>query len=370
MTRQLLLLSLICGFALSACGLTEEVPPTPRPPTITPTKISTPLPYVPTELPAGFDDDNPIQIVIVPADSVVASQRLDEFESALQNLTDVVISVVLADNDDEAYDAVCASSQGIVSAGWLDGMSFVANSLANCGIGILQAQTEAGTGELGVMLVNMTANETEGETDDDTDTASETDDDEPETENPELVASANGVICRLGVDDLYSWTLPVLYYGAEGITPGDLLEVNDVTNNDELIADLESGDCDAGGMSLADWETYLEADEDGSLADAVEVVFTSPEIPYNVFSFSSALSLDAIADISDALLQMEFATGRVEPSAEATEDPNVDLPNSFDSDLLDAFFGDAVLIPVNEERLNELFSLFSATGINFAELND
>ncbi|MGB7341859.1 MAG: PhnD/SsuA/transferrin family substrate-binding protein [Phototrophicaceae bacterium] len=340
--HRFLLFSIV--FIVAACGSLEELPP-PRPPTITPTPISTPLPYVATAIPAGFNTDNPIQIVIVPADPVIAAERLEEFETTLQSLTDVTIRVVLAETQSEAFDAVCASQSGIVSAAWLDGMSFIANDFANCGVGVLQADTPDGTGTTGVLLLNR------------------------EFEEDGLESALESPLCRLGVDDLYSWTLPVLFYGAEGIELGDILEIDEGRDNDDIIDDIEAGRCAVIGMEENAWEAYLDADEDGSLAEAVTLIATSPEIPYNIFSFSVSLSIDAIADIEAGLRQMDIAAGRSEPDAEATVEPSsasVDV----DSDLMTAFFGEGSLISVTDADFADLFNFFNASGIAFSELNN
>lgn len=338
--QSLLLFSVL--FIVSACGSIEEPPPT-RIPTITPTPISTPLPYVATEIPAGFNTDNPIQIVIVPADVEVATENLAEFEATLQDLTEVTISVVLAETQTEAFNAVCNSGSGVISAAWLDGMSFVANDFANCGVGVLQSDTPEGTGTTGVLLLNR------------------------EFEEDGLESSLESPLCRLAIDDLYSWTLPLLFYGVEGISPAEILEIDEGRDNDDLIDDIEAGRCAVVGMEETAWEAYVDADEDGSLEEAVTLIATSPEIPYHVFSFSVSLSLDAIADIQAALLTMDIASGRSEPDAEATEEPtSVDI----DADLMTAFFGEGSLMAVTDADFAELFEFFNASGIAFSELNN
>jgi ABC-type phosphate/phosphonate transport system substrate-binding protein len=334
---------------LAACGSFEE-PPTRRPPTITPTPLSTELPVVETAIPVGFSVDNPIQLVIVPADPDAAEAGLDEFESILQSLTNVSINVVLADSQLEAYAAVCASSSGTVSAAWLDGMTFAANDLAGCGIGALQADTPDGTGETGVLLVNI------------------------EYEEDGIEATVDETLCRIAANDLFSWVLPVLFYGNEGFTVADIDDINELEDNDALIEALASGQCAAVGMSETTWEAYLDADEEGTLEENVVIAATSPEIPYHVFSFSVSLSLDAITDIQSALLQMDILAGRsdVEVDPESTEEApeqTGDLPE-VDADLMAAFFGDGSLMAVDTSDFEELFAFFEACGIDFAELDN
>lgn len=329
-------------FFLAACGSFSPPPPT-RVPSETPTPLSTELPVVATALPAGFNSDNPIQLVIIPADAEIATARLAEFESVLQSLTDVTISVILAETQIEAAGLVCDPESGIVSVAWLDGMSAITNQLAGCGLTALQADTLDGTGQTGVLIMNI------------------------EFQDDGLESAIESPFCRIAVDDLFGWTLPVLFYGAAGFTVPEILEVNELRDNDAIIADLIDGDCAVAGMSELEWEAYLDADEDGSLDESTLVVGTSPEIPYNAFSFSASLSLDAIAEIEAAILQMDASAGRSEPDSEATEEaPAPDV----DEELMNAFFGEGSLQSFDSSDLAEVLEFFRASGINFAEFGN
>src|SRR5690606_1929511 len=150
------------------------------------------LPVIATAIPAGFNQDNPIQIVIVPDDPEQAAERLDEFEDLLQSITDVAITVALAETQAEAFGLVCASASGTLSAAWLDGMTYATNYLQGCGVAVLQADTPEGTGETGVLLLNA------------------------EYEEAGIEGAAEETLCRISVDDFYSWTLPILFYWQAG----------------------------------------------------------------------------------------------------------------------------------------------------------
>lgn len=337
---------------LAGCGSIEPPPPSRTPlPTLTP--ISTPLPYIPTDIPAGFNDENPIQIVIVPADVEVATARLDEFESTLQELLDVTIRVVLAETDIEAAGLICDSESGILSAGWIDGMSAITLQLAGCGIGTIQADTPEGTGRTGVLLRNV------------------------EFDNSPLTSMLDAPLCRISATDLFSWTLPVLFYGNEGITVPQILEIREVADNDTIVADLRTGDCATAGMAEADWEAYLqaEADSDEELEEGdtllanVIVSGTSPEIPYRIMTFSASIFLDVVTEVETAILEMDVLAGRSDPPAEATEEPGANPPDVEES-LMTAFFGEGALQALDAESVQELIDFMLASGIDFAELGN
>ena len=325
---------------LAACGTLEES--TPVPPTITPTPISTELPPIATAIPAGFNTENPIQIVIVPANPDITEEQVSEFEEALNELTDVEITVAIVETQTEAYTAVCSAASGTISAAWVNGMTYAATSLNRCGTAGLQADTPEGTGQTGVLLINT------------------------EYQDNGLEDAIEETLCRISVDDFFSWTLPVLFYGAEGFTLADIVEVDEVDDNDALIDELASGDCAVSGMSEEAWEAYLEVDdeEDGTLGENVYVAATSPEIPYHVFSFSGAMTLDALQDIQSALIELDAESERDEVEPDST-----DVPPS-DAQMMIDLFGYGSFEAVDDGDMQEMLDFMQASGINFAGLAD
>lgn len=351
--RWHILLFLSVSLLVACSNLEEYVPPTP---TITPTPISTELPIVETAVPAGFNADNPLQIVIVPADPDIAEEDIAEFESALNDLTEVEITVALLETQTEAYTAVCSAASGTVSAAWVNGMTYTATKLNNCGTAGLQADTPEGTGQTGVLLLNI----------------------EYEEDGLAGVIENEATVCRISVDDVFSWTLPVVFYGAEGFTPADMIEVDELDDNDDLIEALKSGDCAVAGMSEEAWEAYLDAESDSDEEIAEEdmleanifVAATSPEIPYQVFSFSAAMSLDALQDIQSALLELDEQSGRAEIDPESTEEIPSDDSLVVDAALMIALFGYGSFEAVNDNELQDLLDFMQSSGINFARLAD
>lgn len=348
---------------LAACGLAEPdiVLPTA---TATGTPISTELPVVETAVPAGFSDDNPIQLVIVPADSEAASAAESAFEEQLTALVDVAIDVVLVDTQAEAAGRLCNSASGIQSAAWLDGMTYATIQARGCGVGVLRSEIDGETGETGVLLLNRETPITEENEDD--------------VEDPTLEDTVDGTICRLAVDDVFSWTLPVIYYATSGISIADVNDVNDIEDNDALVEAVSNGQCSTVGMREAEWEAYLDAAEDDTLENTVYIAQTSPEIPFGVFAFPFSTSLDVITQIEAALVQLDAAAGRssadtADDDAEATAEAgdNTDSADiAIDADVLAAFFGDGGFQRVSNEDFSELAALLEESGINFAELGN
>lgn len=343
--HYLLLLSVLF---LTACGVGPEI--TLPPPTITPTPISTELPVIATAIPAGFSSDNPIQIVIVPNDPEQANDVIDDFQDQLQSLTSVSIEVSLAETQSEAFGLICASASGTQSAVWVNGMTYATSNLQGCGVGVLQADTPQGTGETGVLLLNI------------------------DYEDSGITGAVEDTLCRISVDDLFSWTLPIIFYGIEDFMVLDIDNVNELEDNDALIEAVADGTCGAVGMSEEAWEAYLDADE--TLAENVIVAGTSPEIPFNVFAFPFSMSLDAIADIETALIRMDVAAGRSEieldnANPESTAEPSSSSDElDIDESMMEILFGEGAFEQVTSADFADVIAFLDSTNINFAELGN
>lgn len=359
-------LILLSVFTLTACGVGPEV--TLPAPTITTTPISTELPVIATSIPAGFSADNPIQIIIVPASAEQAVNVISDFEQQLEDLTDVSITVVLAETQAEATGLLCNSALGVQSAVWINGMSYATSNLQGCGVAVLQANTPEGTGETGVLLLN------------------------DDYEDTGIAGAVNDTLCRISIDDFYSWTLASLFYSIEGFSVLNIDDVNELEDNDALIAAVDDGTCASVGMTENTWQAYLDADEetreepaegeeleeDDTLEGRVIVAGTSPEIPFNVFAFPFSMSLDAIADIEAALIRMDVAAGRSDieiteetsQEAEVTEEPAEIDDLVIDADMMTILFGEGGFEQVGADDFTDLISFLESSNINFAELGN
>jgi hypothetical protein len=344
---------LVLVFVLSACGL--AVTPAPIIPTrVPPTPISTHLPPVATDIPAGFDSENPIQIVLVEA----ANAAVSDLEEQLNALTDIEISVVSVDSQAEAMNLLCASDSGAVSAAWLSGMTYAAAK--QCGIVSLQAElgTERipDTGEAGVLVVNA------------------------EFAEGGLSAAVAENFCRVSLSDFYGWLLPLMFFGAEEIDPTTLTDVVEYPDKEAMVAALASGECAAMGMSESEWNEYL--DSDSTLADTTAIVATSADFPHQIMVFPFAADLEVINEITGLLLQLDMASGRSgleteeaegTPEAEASEESATseatEAPEiSVDEDLMQSLFGEGYLTPTNAGDFALLDTFLESTGLNFAEI--
>jgi ABC-type phosphate/phosphonate transport system substrate-binding protein len=362
---------LILVLTLAACGGTVEPTPTvPPPPTATP--LSTALPDVATAIPAGFNEDNPLRLVIVPADENAAEDLVAELEAQLAGRTDLTLEVELVDSQPEALAALCNSSSDDVTAVWINGLTFAAALGQECGVPALQIQRGTGrdteTGEAGVLLFNT----------------------EAAGADATLDIVADNTFCRTSYTDLYSWIVPTMMLRGAGLDIAALNDIDERADYDELVAGVSTGTCVVIGLPARVWETYV--DDDSTLEETVTVAATSAEIPYGVLVVPFAASLDAINQLTEALLAIDVLFGEAEPveptptpESEATEAPDVEptieaegTPESTpevsdESELagqLGAFFGEGVLVRVDSSDFAEFNEFLVSTGINFGQLGN
>ncbi|MDQ7034134.1 MAG: hypothetical protein Q9P01_04665 [Anaerolineae bacterium] len=245
---------------LAACGC--NVVPTPTvPPRPTATPFSIPLPDVPTVIPVGFSEENPLRLVIAASDTDTAEDLVGELESQLAGRTALSLEVSIADSQSGALAAVCNPRSGQVSAAWIDGLTLIGAFGQECGIPVLQIQRGTGrnakTGESGVLLSNLEALETS-------------------SQDTGLAIVADNTFCRTTYTDLYSWVIPTMMLRGAGYDIADLNDVDEYADYDELLAEVSTGACTAIGLPQTVWEDYAAADDDeeddDSLAETVRLV--------------------------------------------------------------------------------------------------
>jgi hypothetical protein len=312
------------------------------------------LPSVATDIPAGFDSNNPIRIVIVGDDNNAA----DTLGEALNALSEIEVEVVLVDTQAEAMTMLCASDSGTVSAAWLEGKAYAA--ARQCGVASLQAERGTGRrsnrGEAGVLVINAQFNE---------------------GDNP-LAAALEENFCRVSVHDFYGWLVPQMLFAIAEINPATIADVKEYADNDALVAALASGECAAIGMSETQWEDYLDADSE--LESNISVVTTSAPFPHMIMVFPFAADLQVINELTGLLLQLDIASGRSgleaeeeataestaesTPEAEGTASPEISIE---DSDMT-ALFGEGYFVPVESGDFSILDAFLESTGLNFAEI--
>lgn len=290
----------------------------------TPTPISTPLPAVPTAIPVGQSDDNPLQMVISPFEPLAAARNVAaRFQSALEAESGLVIELVLVERKAEALAALCDSSSGQVSVAWLDGVGYMAATAQDCGQPTLQVERgrgrDATTGLAGQLIAN-------GEL------------------SISAVSQLSGDnFCRLGYEDFYSWLVPSLLFEANGINPlSDLDSISDYEEFPDLLQAVADGDCDAAGIA----EGAL--DDAADVRDAIDVVETTVPFPHAILMYPIEVPLGIRLTLTDALVAM-------------AQDEDT-------ADLLRTFLGQDALERANADDFIEFRNFMDRTGLDFAQL--
>jgi len=290
--------------------------------TATATPRSTPLPPVPTVLPPGTED-NPIRMLINPAESVSADQITD-FEEALREQSGLVVEITVVDRYAEALAALCDSRPTSVAVAWLDGASFQAAVAQNCGEPIMQVEqgrgSNAQTGVAGQIITSRRRGFSN------------------------VQALRGRTFCRMGLNDYYSWLVPSLIMRANGIDPvRDLEAVVDYSSRNELIEAIIEGECDATGMSETTFESLREVQR-----EALTVVGTSPEMPFAVLMYPLSLPLGERIRLDNALLALA-----VDPDGRAIMRPLLSLDG---------------LSRVSADDFEDLNEFLGRTRLDFAQL--
>lgn len=299
---SLLLMCLLCisaVFASCRAFSGESELPTP---THTPTPLSTALPEIATAVPAGLPS-NPLEMYIRPVDlsvldvpestaevdpdaeqteiPAVPSEAELELEAAILNATNVTVDIIPVSRPADALAALCTSA-GDASAVWVDGVAFSAALASNCGEPVYIVRKEINgrmqRGEAGVIVLNSSLGSSQ-------------------------VGALNGrVYCRLGIDDFYSWLLPLMVFRASNIDILNFDAIVDYEDVDSMIEAVVAGDCSGAGLSEVVYNQMLEDDEE--LADSLRVAITTPQIPYAVLMYPVEMQLGIRISLTDGLLEL------------------------------------------------------------------
>ncbi len=290
----------------------------------TPTPISTPLPAIPTAIPVGQSDENPLQMVIAPFEPLAAARNVAaRFQSALEAESGLIVEVVLVERTAEALAALCDSSSGQVSVAWLDGVGYMAATEQNCGQPTLQVERgrgrDATTGLAGQLIANHDL-------------------------GISAVSQLSGDnFCRLGYEDFYGWLVPSLLFEANGVNPlSDLDSISDYEELPELLEAVADGDCDAAGIP----EGALDDADD--VRDEIDVVETTVPFPHAILMYPIEAPLGIRLTLTDALVAM----------AQADDS----------ADLMRTFLGQDALERANADDFIEFRNFMDSTGLNFAQL--
>lgn len=294
---------------------------------LTPTPLSTPLPAVPTLIPAGAEG-NPIRLVVRPRGPAAdARNAAADVEAAILERSGLAVQVEVVERYAEALAALCDSAGGQVSAAWLNAPTYMAARAQNCGLPVLQIEQgtrqNARSGEAGLIIVAQDSSIRD-------------------------VRGLNGqTFCRLGYDDFYSWLAPSLVMRTSGLDPVSAPEaVVDYDDVPELIRAVADGDCDAAGIPESALEEYAGAL--GETAEAITTLATTITFPYGVLVMPDEIPLGVRLALTETLQAMS------EDNTEAVK--------------LRALLAQSALVPVTADDFADLADFMNSTGLDFAQL--
>lgn len=331
------------GLVFAGCGALGGEP-TPVP-TVTPTPI-TDIRFVATAVPAGLPE-NPLQMVMQPVSSslyvepevteepgvgevmlpVSSSQTKLDLEEAILNYSSVTVDIIPVERPADALRALCDASEH-VSAVWVDGVAFSAALAQNCGEPIYVVQKridgELESGESGLIIMSR------------------------QVSSGVLSNLDSKIFCRLGVDDFYSWLLPLMIFRANNVDPSRFEAVVDYDDNEALIDAVASGECAGAGLSGLVYEEITDGDEE--LTDSISVAFGTPSIPYAVLMYPVEMQLGIRVSLTEGLERL--------------------IEDDDDAALLGAFLGQDDLLSVDGADFTEYDAFLDEVGLDFSILGN
>lgn len=275
------MIGLVClALLLASCRRFGGGEPTARP-TLTATPRSTALPPVPTAVPLG-SEDNPLRMMIVQPTGAVSRQAVnnavEDLQAALLEDTGLTVVVDLVPSDAEALAALCASPGGDVAVAWLSGLAYAAAYAQECGSVALQVlrgqRASATSGDETVIIANRGL------------------------DIGGVADLADNSFCRLGVNDLYSWLVPLIMLDTAGVPVTALGDVTDFDDAAAMLAAVAAGDCDAAGISASQYAETVDA----ATRARVRTLQESVTIPYAVLVYPTVLPLGAREQLTSALI--------------------------------------------------------------------
>jgi ABC-type phosphate/phosphonate transport system substrate-binding protein len=217
----------------------------------------------------------------------------------------------------EALAALCASSPSDVTVAWLDGISYIAALAQNCGEASLQVERGRGSAASTGAAVSIVGS---GITN--------------------VQALAGRDYCRLGVQDYNTWLVPSLMMRLRGLdVVSDLEAVIDMDTAADLLEAVAAGDCSATALLEADYE-----DLDSEIQDELNVLDTSPPMPFGILTYPLTMPLGERIRLDDALLAVD---------GDAALQPFLDQDG---------------LRRVSESAFDDLSDFLDDSGLDFAQL--
>ncbi|MBK8021368.1 MAG: PhnD/SsuA/transferrin family substrate-binding protein [Chloroflexi bacterium] len=311
--------------SLAGCRRLVVVPPTERP-TTTPTPRSTHLPPAATPLPLG-SEQNPVHVLFPIIESGRSEQSIasaaDELAPELAQSSGLAVEVRVVQTDAEALAELCASTPEQVTVAWLSGVGYAAAYAQGCGSAALHVRRGERDQASAGMEVVLYGSRAAGGT---------------SLENLESKR-----VCRLGVDDLNTWLIPLLLLRGGGEELMASLTVEDYEDLDAILVALDEGDCAAAGMSAADFAERASA----ALRASVVTLAESAEIPFSVLVIPDFLPLGQANALIDAFTS---------------------IGNGARSSLLSPLLLQNEIAGAEDADFARLRAFFSQAGINLADL--
>ena len=262
--------------------------------------------------------------VMLPASSTQAELDL---EQAILKYSSVTVDIVPAANPADVLRALCDASER-VSAVWVDGVSFTAALAQNCGEPIYivekRIDNQRETGEAGVVIINRNLGSTQ------------------------LSVLNSRTFCRLGINDFYSWILPLMIFRANNIDTTRFETVVDYDDPQAMVEAVASGECSGAGISSIVYNDIVDDNEE--LSDDISVSFSSPAIPFAVLMYPVKMQLGIRVSLTEGLLRL--------------------VDDDDDSELLRPFLGQDNLQVVQLEDFAEYDAFLDDVGLDFTILGN
>jgi len=269
---RILVTLFVAGLIFVGCSGNAYVPPTVRPPTATPTLLSTPLPTVSTQLPLGAAS-RAYHVALIAQNGNSNGSDLAKY------LTDKLGAAFEVNVLPSASDVLRQLCSGPPTFAFLDGPGLLAAQAQNCGTPALKyEQGDANsTGVKADIIARAGAKD--------------------------AVTALSGFkgrdFCRLNGQDVASWILPSLSLRAAGLNPAlDLKGIKEFADPAAMLQAVADGLCAGASIpagTLANYSPRL------AVGQSLLVLQTTPEMPYGGLIVANTIPRAVAADVSAVL---------------------------------------------------------------------
>jgi ABC-type phosphate/phosphonate transport system substrate-binding protein len=245
------------------------------------------------------------------------NRAADAVAEALLEETGFIVEVELVETDADAVAALCNALTGSPAVAWVSGVGYAAISAQSCGVPALVIERGTGQRATTSQEVQIVVNRTLGIAD--------------------AAGLAGRTFCRLGYTDLYSWLVPVIILRGAGVS--NLPDAVDSPDIEAMLTSVAEGECDAAGITAADFEEF-----GADFEDSVRMLNQSATMPYSIFVYPPSFNLDTRRRLIEGMLAMESSN---------------DLETLLDQDGITRF---------EDADLSDFEAFLESTGLDFAQL--